>query len=143
MVSDETIASAIAEVERKILAAVPGAEVTGNPFEGYATATWAPARDANTDYSGWGTWEVWEHCKIGRLDEMTIGPIATGAWVAWNSRTRESQVGNRGDLPSRTQAEMMAVLNNREKPTRVVHADGTTFASTIEFGEAKSWVDRL
>jgi hypothetical protein len=106
---------------------------TGHPMESLGGATWAPARDAATDYSRWGDWEAWEHCRIGQTERATVGPIPTGAWVAWNAVTKETLLGNRTDMPSRIQAETVATLFNKGMPTRIVFRDGTAEASAVDY----------
>lgn len=141
---DEILQGRIDQITALVKAAVPDADpnLYGDPWSGFGGATWAPARDANTDYSRWGTWEVWEQSRIGKIDPMTIGPIATGAWVAWDTVTNTCHVGNRKDMPSKRQAELMAAINNGDKPTRVVYKDGAAEASEIDSGEALRWAQR-
>lgn len=141
---DEIMQGRIDQITGLIKAAVPEADPSlhGDPWAGFGSATWAPARDANADYSAWGEWEVWEHCRIGKLDTMTVGAIPTGAWVAWDTVTNTCQVGNRGDMPSKLQAELMAAINNKGKPTRVIYKDGTFEASSVDTEEAQRWAQR-
>jgi hypothetical protein len=144
MSDEENMQSRIDEIAGLIKAAVPNADKSlyGDPWSGFGSATWAPARDKNTDYSQWGRWEVWEHCRIGRIDEMTVGPIPTGTWVAWDSKANLCQVGNRDDMPSKRQAELMAAMSNKGRPTRIVHKDGSVESSAIETVEAQHWAAR-
>jgi hypothetical protein len=141
---DEIMQSRIDDIAARIKAVVPNADPSlyGDPWSGFGGATWAPARDAKTDYSQWGTWEVWEQCRIGRVSEMAVGPIATGAWVAWDTTTNTLHAGTRGDLPSKRQAELMAAMGNAGKPTRVVYKDGSFEPSTVDNEEARRWAQR-
>jgi hypothetical protein len=144
MSDDEIMQGRIDHIAALVKAAVPDADKSlyGDPWSGFGSATWAPARDPSTDYSRWGTWEVWEHCRIGPVGPGLIGPMATGAWVAWDTVTNTCQVGGRGDMPSKRQAELMAAAHNAGKPTRVVYRDGSAEASTIDTEEARRWAQK-
>lgn len=90
--------------------------------------SWKPVRAADFDASSWGDWEVWEYCKFGDLSDGLVGAIRTGDWVAWNMKT-----GMHIGFPVQKQAEMLAVLQNENAPTRVVSFDGSFVCSDVNF----------
>jgi hypothetical protein len=100
----------------------------------HGSATWAPVRGAG-DFSEWGDWECWEECAIGPCNNGTaVGPYATGGWIAWHAPSGQ-QLGTPSTATNaRKKAEMMAVIQNAGKRTRVVLMNGDAVASDIEFG---------
>lgn len=99
-------------------------------------ASWRPVRPADFDASAWGAWECWEHCKIGTLPNGAVGAMPSGDWVAWDSAS-----GRMFGFASRKAAEMMAVLQNENAPTRVVHFDGSFEASSMSFDDVHTQVE--
>jgi len=122
------------EIENKVAAGEITAEAAGfarlilNDWDLPGGATWAPVRDQNRDWSRWGAWEVWRECKIAPFPSGAVGAQETGAFVAWDSRTKQ-QLG----FDTQTKAEMFAVLQNDGKPTRIVAFDGSQVASGMSF----------
>jgi hypothetical protein len=103
----------------------------------HGNATWAPVRDPRADWSEWGDWEVWEECAIGPVnDGKAIGAIPTGGWLSWNSAVPDQILGVPASTTNvRKKAEIMAVIQNAGKRTRVVLANGEASASELVFGE--------
>jgi len=103
----------------------------------HGSASWAPVRDPNGDWSEWGAWEVWEECAIGRVnDGKAIGAVPTGGWLSWNSAVPDQILGVPAKATNaRKKAEMMAVIQNGGKRTRVVMANGEASASELVFAD--------
>lgn len=130
----------IDQVAALIKSRVPdaGSDVLGGPLDAYGSSVWKPTRAASLDYSAWGPWEVWEHCAIDASGPVDKGPKPTGDWVAWDSRT-DSVTGF--PIPNAMiKAEMMAVLQNEGKPTRIVAADGSFRESRMIYETVRSTV---
>jgi hypothetical protein len=102
-------------------------------------ASWAPVRGAG-DWSDWGDWEVWEECEIGQVTPEAIGAKPTGGWLIWHAPSGQQFGFARTATDARKKAEMMAVVQNAGKPTRVVLANGDAAASELVFGEVAAQV---
>jgi len=99
-------------------------------------ATWAPVRDPNGDWSAWGDWECWEECSIERVNGgAAVGPVPTGVWLTWHAPSKQVFGTPPGTTNARKKAEMMAVIQNAGKRTRVVPAGGDASASELDFAK--------
>jgi hypothetical protein len=80
---------------------------------------------------------VWEECAIGRVnDGKAIGAVPTGGWLSWNSAVPDQILGVPASATNaRKKAEMMAVIQNGGKRTRVVLANGEASASEMVFAD--------
>lgn len=106
----------------------------------HGSASWAPVR-AEGDWSAWGAWEAWEECSIERVNNGTaVGPVPTGGWIVWHAPSGQQFGFPRAATNGRKKAEMMAVVQNGGKPTRVVTASGDAVASSLEFAEVAAQV---
>ncbi len=102
-------------------------------------ATWAPVRGAG-DWSAWGEWEVWEECAIGPVnDGAAVGAIRTGGWIIWHAPSGQTFGFPKSDTAQK-KAEMMGVVQNAGRPTRVVLMNGDASASPMVFGEVATKV---
>ncbi len=101
-------------------------------------AVWAPLRNPKVNYAKWGVFEAWLCCRIGKINECTTGPIPTGDWVCWDSRTGQ-MIGfaNKSALSAQQQAEILAVSQNQGMPTRVVNPFGSVTASKYTLREVE------
>lgn len=135
----ERLQAAVNTVKAKILADVPtaGDALAGGLFDAYGSVAWTPSRPAGVDFSAWGNWEVWEHQRpnAGRLEP-------TGDWVAWDSVSGQ-QIGfsDKAVMTAKHQAEMMALMMNDGRRTRVVPASGGFSASRLVYENVKAMVD--
>lgn len=99
------------------------------------SATWAPVRGAG-DFSAWGDWEVWEECAIGPMNNGTaVGAIPTGGWLSWHAPSGQTFGIPADKTNARLKAEMMSVVQNAGRRTRVVLANGDASASELDFAE--------
>jgi len=108
-------------------------------LEFYGSATWAPVRGSG-DWSEWGDWEAWEECEIGQVTPTAIGAKPTGGWIVWHAPSGQQFGFARDATNGRVKAEMLAVVQNGGKPTRVVLANGDAAASELVFGEVAAQV---
>lgn len=106
-------------------------------FDMEGSGSWHPVRAADFDAAAWGQWEAWEHCKVGPLPSGSVGAIPTGDWIAINFAD-----GFHLGFRTRGEAEMMAVLQNQNAPTRVVSKDGTSETSALNFDEIHDRVEQ-
>lgn len=131
--------AAVEVVSRKILADKPNAteNEVGGLFDAYGSAGWKPSRPASLDFSSWGDWEAWEH-----QEPIPGGLRSTGDWVAWHAPSGQ-QIGfcDKSLLSARHQAEMMAVLQNGGRRTRVVPAGGGFGASALRIEDVQRQVE--
>lgn len=109
----------------------------GGMFDAYGAASWNPQRAAGVNWSAWGRWEAWEHCKYegGRV-------VATGDWVAWDTASGQ-QIGfsDKSRYSARRQAQMLAVYHNGAGAvTRVVSVLGFG-ASSLKFSEVQAEIE--
>jgi hypothetical protein len=102
----------------------------------HGSATWAPVRDPNADFSDWGDWEVWEECSIERVNNGTaVGPVPTGGWLSWHAPSKQILGVPPGATNARKKAEMMSVIQNAGRRTRVVLMNGDASASELNYAE--------
>lgn len=102
--------------------------------------TWWPVRSADFDASVWGDWEAWEFCVFGELEGGAVGARPTGEWIAWNAKTGQNIVFSNNENRRRA-AEMLSVLKNEGRPTRVVMRDGSFSESTFRYSEISQQVE--
>jgi hypothetical protein len=101
-------------------------------------AEWAPRRNPKVNYAKWGVCEVWLFCRIGKINECTVGPVPTRDWVCWNSETGFTMgFVDKEKLSAQQQAEIFAVLQNGSKPTRVVNPFGSVATSKYTLREVE------
>ena len=140
---DAHVTEATAEIDRVaalIKARVPdaGPGLAGGALDAYGSSRWTPARSPSLNYSAWGPWEAWAHCEVDNESVVpAVHPVGraawpTGDWVAWDSSTGQT-LGFPAGQNALRKAEMMAVLQNEGKPTRIVFADGSFRESRLDY----------